>query len=60
MHTMRYGGPDDCLVVQTYNGMVVIHGGDPKREGEPTTAKDTQDAPARNSQASRCMMPMAG
>jgi methyl-accepting chemotaxis protein len=42
VHAMRYGGPDDYLLVQTYDGTVVMHGGDPKREGKLTTAVDSQ------------------
>jgi hypothetical protein len=38
----RYGGPDDRLLAQTYDGMVLLHGGDPKREGMSTTAKDAR------------------
>jgi len=42
VHGMRYGSSDDYLLVQTYDGLVVMHGGDPAREGKPTTAKDAQ------------------
>jgi methyl-accepting chemotaxis protein len=42
LHSVRFGGADDYLLVQTYSGLVVIHGGDPQREGKPTTAKDSQ------------------
>jgi methyl-accepting chemotaxis protein len=41
LHSVRYGGEDDYLLVQTFDGVVVMHGGDPKREGKPTTAKDS-------------------
>lgn len=42
VHAMRNGGPDDYLLVQTHDGTVVMHGGDPKREGKLTTAVDSQ------------------
>src|SRR6266700_5291578 len=37
LHRVRYGGNDDYFLAQTYDGMAVMHGGDPKREGMPTT-----------------------
>jgi methyl-accepting chemotaxis protein len=40
LHTVRYGDGDDYLLAQTYDGPVVMHGGDARREGKPTTAKD--------------------
>jgi methyl-accepting chemotaxis protein len=40
LHSVRYGGADDYFLAQTFDGMVVMHGGDAKREGKPTTAKD--------------------
>lgn len=42
LHTLRYGGKDDYFLAQTYDGMVVMHGGDPAREGKVTAAKDDQ------------------
>ncbi len=42
LHSVRYGGGDDYLLVQTYDGRVVMHGGDPQREGKPTTARDAK------------------
>jgi methyl-accepting chemotaxis protein len=41
LHTMRFDG-SNYVLAQTTDGMVVMHGGDPKREGKPTTAKDAQ------------------
>ena len=40
VHRMRFGAKDDYLLVQTFDGMVVMHGGDPAREGKPTASKD--------------------
>jgi len=40
VHRVRFGAEDDYLLVQTFDGMVVMHGGDPKREGKPTASKD--------------------
>jgi methyl-accepting chemotaxis protein len=42
LHTVRYGGEDDYLLAQTFDGLVVMHGGDARREGKLTTAKDDQ------------------
>lgn len=42
LHRLRYGSSDDYFLAQTADGMVVMHGGDPKREGKPTTGKDAQ------------------
>lgn len=42
LHHVRFGGKDDYFLAQTYDGMVVMHGGDPAREGKPTTARDAQ------------------
>src|SRR5271154_5406176 len=39
LHTMRFGGTN-YILVQTLDGVVVIHGGDPMREGKPTASKD--------------------
>ena len=39
LHTMRFDGTNYVLV-QTFDGLVVIHGGDPSREGKPTASKD--------------------
>ena len=40
LHLVRYGSETDYFLVQTDDGMVVMHGGDPTREGKPTTAAD--------------------
>ncbi len=40
LHTVRFGGPDDYFLVQNPQGTVLIHGGDPKREGKPTASRD--------------------
>jgi methyl-accepting chemotaxis protein len=40
VHRVRFGADDDYLLVQTLDGTVVMHGGDPKREGKPTASKD--------------------
>ena len=40
LHRVRFGAEDDYLLIQTFDGMVVIHGGDPRREGKPTASKD--------------------
>ncbi len=42
LHHVRYGTKDDYFLAQTYDGMVVMHGGTVKREGKPTTAKNSQ------------------
>ena len=42
VHTVRFGAATDYFLAQTDDGLVVMHGGDPKREGKPTTAKDDQ------------------
>jgi len=42
VHRMRFGAEDDYLLVQTYDGTVVMHGGDPKREGKMTASKDSR------------------
>jgi methyl-accepting chemotaxis protein len=42
LHAVRYGSEGDYLLAQTYDGLVVMHGGDPKREGKPTTARDAK------------------
>jgi methyl-accepting chemotaxis protein len=39
LHTMRFDGTNYVLV-QTMDGLVVMHGGDPAREGKPTASKD--------------------
>jgi methyl-accepting chemotaxis protein len=41
LHGVRYGSKDDYFLVQTEDGVVVMHGGDPTREGKPTTASDS-------------------
>jgi methyl-accepting chemotaxis protein len=40
VHRVRFGAADDYLLIQTLDGMVVMHGGDPTREGKPTASKD--------------------
>lgn len=40
VHRMRFGTEADYLLVQTPDGMVVMHGGDPTRQGKPTASKD--------------------
>ena len=40
LHVMRFGAEDDYLLVQDPDGLVLIHGGDPKREGKPTASRD--------------------
>jgi methyl-accepting chemotaxis protein len=40
VHRVRFGAEDDYLLIQTFDGMVVMHGGDPTREGKPTASKD--------------------
>ena len=39
LHTMRFDG-GNYILVQTFDGLVVMHGGDPDREGKPTASKD--------------------
>jgi methyl-accepting chemotaxis protein len=41
LHGMRFDGTNYVLV-QNPDGLVVMHGGDPSREGKPTTSKDEQ------------------
>ncbi len=40
IHRVRFGANDDYLLVQDLDGMVLMHGGDPKREGRPTASED--------------------
>jgi methyl-accepting chemotaxis protein len=40
LHQMRFGAEDDYLLVQAFDGTVLMHGGDPAREGKPTASKD--------------------
>jgi methyl-accepting chemotaxis protein len=40
VHRVRFGAEDDYLLIQTFDGTVVMHGGDPTREGKPTASKD--------------------
>jgi methyl-accepting chemotaxis protein len=40
VHRVRFGTDDDYLLIQTFDGVVVMHGGDPAREGKPTASKD--------------------
>ena len=42
VHSLRYGSADDYFLAQTADGIVIMHGGAPNREGKPTTAKDDQ------------------
>ena len=42
LHMVRYGTEDDYSLAQTFDGMVVMHGGDAKREGKLTTARDAR------------------
>jgi methyl-accepting chemotaxis protein len=39
LHTMRFDGTNYVLV-QTFDGLVLMHGGDAGREGKPTASKD--------------------
>jgi methyl-accepting chemotaxis protein len=41
VHRVRFGDDGDYLLVQGFDGMVVMHGGDPAREGKPTASKDS-------------------
>jgi methyl-accepting chemotaxis protein len=41
VHRVRFGAEDDYLLVQTLDGTVVMHGGDPKRENKPTASRDS-------------------
>src|SRR5690349_21538857 len=36
LHKVRFGAETDYVLAQTDDGMVVIHGGDPRREGKMT------------------------
>ena len=40
LHTMRFDGGTNYILAQTPEGLVVMHGGDPAREGKPTASKD--------------------
>jgi methyl-accepting chemotaxis protein len=40
LHLVRFGSADDYLLAQDPDGIVMIHGGDPKREGKPTASRD--------------------
>jgi methyl-accepting chemotaxis protein len=42
LHQVRFGAEDDYLLVQDIAGTVLMHGGDPAREGKPTASKDRQ------------------
>jgi methyl-accepting chemotaxis protein len=42
LHQVRFGTADDYLLVQDIDGMVLMHGGDPAREGKPTASKDRE------------------
>jgi methyl-accepting chemotaxis protein len=48
VHRVRFGAADDYLLIQTFNGMVVMHGGDPTREGKPTASKDASGRSTRD------------
>lgn len=41
LHKIRFGEATDYVLAQTYDGLVVINGGAPKREGKPTTAMNS-------------------
>ena len=40
LHTVRFDSGTNYVLVQTPDGIVVMHGGDPAREGKPTASKD--------------------
>jgi methyl-accepting chemotaxis protein len=40
VHHLRFGGAGDYLIVYGADNRVMMHGGDPAREGKPTTARD--------------------
>jgi len=40
VHRVRFGSEGDYLVVQSLDGLVVMHGGEPAREGTPTASRD--------------------
>jgi methyl-accepting chemotaxis protein len=40
LHIMRFDSGANYILVQTPDGIVVMHGGDPAREGRPTASKD--------------------
>ena len=40
IHQVRFGGPDDYFIVLAPDGTVRMHGGEPAREGKPTTSHD--------------------
>jgi methyl-accepting chemotaxis protein len=40
IHHLRFGAATDYLIVYGADGNVLIHGGDPAREGKPSTAHD--------------------
>jgi methyl-accepting chemotaxis protein len=40
LHTMRFDAGSNYVLAQTPEGLVVMHGGDPTREGKPTASKD--------------------
>jgi methyl-accepting chemotaxis protein len=44
LHRIRFGAATDYVLAQTYDGMVVIHGGDPRREGKMTMARNDAGA----------------
>ena len=40
VHAVRFGAAGDYLLAQRDDGMVVMHGGNPKLEGKPTASRD--------------------
>ena len=40
VHSVRFGEAGDYLLVQRDDGIVVMHGGNPKLEGKPTASRD--------------------
>ncbi len=42
VHRVRFGTDDEFFSVQTPDGVIVMHGGDPGREGKPTLSKDVR------------------
>jgi methyl-accepting chemotaxis protein len=40
VHAARFGASDEYLLLQRDDGMVVVHGGNPKLEGKPTASHD--------------------
>jgi methyl-accepting chemotaxis protein len=42
LHRIRFGSDTDYAVAQTFDGIVVINGGEPSREGKPTTGRNAE------------------